>query len=129
MEIKLKTGKIVRVESFIMSSTYGGVLVGKPNKNMNDEIISFMTHSNDFGKRKVLIKKQNRYSSKDVLKPIVYKVLLMSEPIANGSKTADASSIVLVWFGDANTDKSISEIIVEGVGNFDWDSNAENINF
>lgn len=127
MEIKLKTGKIVRVESFIMSSTYGGVLVGKPNKNMNDEIISFLTHSNDFGKRKVLIKKQNRYSSKDVLKPIVYKVLLMSEPIANRNTMADASAIVLIWFGDTDINKSINEIIADGVGEFDWNKYAENI--
>ncbi len=127
MEIKLLTGKTVRLDSLIMTSTYGGVLVGKPNKTMNDEIISFITHSNDWGNRKVFLKKSNNYSSKDVLKPIAYKVLLLSEPISKDTKTGDASSIVLVWFGDADMSKSINEIIVEGVGNLDWDSNAENI--
>lgn len=129
MEIKLATGKIVIVDSLIMTSTYGGVLIGKPNKTMNDEIISFITHSNDWGNRKVFLKKSNNYSSKDVLKPIAYKVLLLSQPIPNGSKTADASSIVLVWFGDADVSKSINEVIIEGVGKFDWDKYAENINY
>lgn len=127
MEIKLLTGKTVKLDSLIMTSTYGGVLVGKPNKTMNDEIISFITHSNDWGNRKVLLKKKNRYSSKDVLKPIAYKVLLLSEPVSNDSKTGDASSIVLVWFGESHPEKSIHEIITEGIGEFDWDSNAENI--
>lgn len=129
MEIKLLTGKTVKLDSLIMTSTYGGVLVGKPNKTMNDEIINFITHSNDWGNRKVLLKKKNRYSAKDVLKPIAYKVLLLSEPISNDSKTGDASSIVLVWFGDSDISKPINEIIVEGIGNFDWDKHAENINY
>jgi hypothetical protein len=129
MEIKLLTGKTVKLDSLIMTSTYGGVLVGKPNKTMNDEIISFITHSNDWGNKKVLVKKKNRYTSKDVLKPSAYKVLLLSEPVSNGSKTADASCIVLVWFGDADLSKSINQIIAEGVGNFDWDKHAENISY
>lgn len=129
MNIKLKTGKTVTLESFNMSSTYGGLLIGEPNESMNDGIIGLITQSKEWGNRKVLLKKKNRYSSKNVLKPIVYKVWLTAEAVPSNSKEKDASSIVLIWFGEIELKKSIQEIIIEGVGNFDWDLNAENINF
>lgn len=127
MNIKLNTGKTVTLESFNMSSTYGGLLIGEPNEAMNDGIIGLITQSKEWGNRKVLLKKKNRYRSKDVLKPIVYKVWLTADAVPSNSKEKDASSIVLIWFGECELKKSIQEIIIEGVGNFDWDSNAENI--
>ena len=129
MNIKLKTGKTVTLESFNMSSTYGGLLIGEPNEAMNDGIIGLITQSKEWGNRKVLLKKKNRYSSKNILKPIVYKVWLTAEAVPSNSKEKDASSIVLIWFGEFELKKSIQEIIIEGVGNFDWDSNAENISY
>lgn len=127
MEIKLKTGKVVSLETFSMSMTYGGLLVGKPDEAMNDGIIGQITHSKELGNKKVFIKKIDQYSSKNVLKPIIYTVWLTADAVPTGSDIKDASSIVLIWFGETNPDKSINEIIAEGVGNFDWDSNAENI--
>lgn len=129
MNLKLKTGKTVTLESFNMSSTYGGLLVGEPNEAMNDGIIGLITHSKEWGNKKVLLKKKNRYSSKNVLKPIIYTVWLTAEAVPSNSKIKDASSIVLIWFGEFELKKLIQEIIIEGVGNFDWDSNAENINY
>lgn len=127
MEIKLKTGKVVSLETFSMSMTYGGLLVGKPDEAMNDGIIGQITHSKEWGNKKVFIKKTDQYSSKNVLKPIIYTVWLTADAVPTGSEIKDASSIVLIWFGEEHPNKSLTEIIVEGVGNFDWDSNAENI--
>jgi hypothetical protein len=127
MEIKLNTGKVVSLETFSMSMTYGGLLVGKPDEAMNDGIIGQITHSKEWGNKKVFLKKKDQYSSKNVLKPIIYTVWLTSDAVPACSEIKDASSVVLIWFGEANPDKSINEIIAEGLGNFDWDEHAENI--
>lgn len=47
MKIKLKTGKIVEVEAFNMSRTYGGLLIGEPDEAMNDSIIGLISYSKD----------------------------------------------------------------------------------
>ena len=39
-EIKLANGKIVTLERFKMEFIYDGILVGKPNREINDRIIS-----------------------------------------------------------------------------------------
>lgn len=127
MEIKLKTGKVVSLETFSMSMTYGGLLVGKPDEAMNDGIIGQITHSKDWGNKKVFLKKKDQYVSQDVLKPIIYTVWLTADAVPTGTDVKDASSIVLIWFGEEHPDKSINSIIAEGVGNFDWDEHAENI--
>jgi hypothetical protein len=129
MEIKLPTGRIVEVEAFNMSQTYGGLLVGEPNEAMNDSIIGLISYSKDWGNRKALLNKEDMYVSKNVLKPIIYSVWLTSSVVPEKSKINDASSIVLLWFGVESEDKSIRDIITDGIGNIDWDKNAENIQY
>lgn len=129
MKIKLKTGKIVEVEAFNMSRTYGGLLIGEPDEAMNDSIIGLISYSKDWGNRKALLEKKNMYSKKNVLKPIIYSVWLTSEAVPEKSKANDSSSIVLLWFGEESMDKSIKDIIIEGISDFDWDKNAENIQY
>lgn len=129
MEIKLQTGRIVEVEAFNMSRTYGGLLVGEPNEAMNDSIIGLISYSKDWGNRKALLNKENMYVSKNVLKPIIYSVWLTSSVVPEKSKISDASSLVLLWFGVESENKSIRDIIIDGINNIDWDKNAENIQY
>lgn len=129
MEIKLKTGRIIEVEAFNMSRTYGGVLVGEPNEAMNDSIIGLISYSKDWGNRKALLNKEDMYVSKNILKPIIYSVWLTSDVVPDESNINDASSLVLLWFGVESEDKSIRDIITDGIDNIDWDGNAENIQF
>jgi len=129
MKIKLQTGRIVEVEAFSMNRTYGGLLVGEPNKVMNDSIIGSISYSKDWGNRKALLEKKNMYSKKNVLKPIIYSVWLTSEAVTEKLKINDSSSIVLLWFGEESMEKSIKDIIIEGISDFDWDKNAENIQY
>ena len=128
MEIKLQTGRKVQVETFKIEKTYAGLLIGKPNDVINEKIIDLVSHSNDWGNRKVFMKKMDMYESNNILKPVIYSVWLTSTGIPEKSKNKDVSSIVLLWFGEESITKSISEIIKDGVGDFDWDKHAENIN-
>lgn len=129
MEIKLQTGRIVQVEAFCMSRTYGGLLVGEPNEAMNDGIIGLISYSKDWGNRKALLNKKDIYISKNVLKPIIYSAWLTSDVVPEESEINDSSTIVLLWFGEEPNNKSIHEIIKEEISNFDWDKRAENIQF
>jgi hypothetical protein len=129
MKIKLNNGREVKMEAFNMSLTYGGLLVGEPNEAINDSIIGLISYSKDWGNRKALLNKKDMYISKGFLKPIIYSVWLTSSVVPAESKTNDASTIVLLWFGEEPNDKSIPEIIKEEIVNFDWDKHAENIQY
>ena len=130
MEIKLQTERIVEVEAFNMSRTYSGLLVGEPNKVINDKIISDYESSLILGNRKsVFIVKDKDYIADEVLKPVIYSAWLDSEPINDKENQYDGSWIVVSWFGEEQIEKSIKDIIVEGISDFDWDKNAENIQF
>ncbi len=129
MEIKLQTGRVVEVEAFSMNRTYGGLLIGEPNEVMNDIIIGSISYSKEWGNRKALLEKKNMYSKKNVLKSIIYSVWLTSEAVPEKFKINDLSSIVLLWFGEESMEKSIKDIIIEGISDFDWDKNAENIQY
>jgi hypothetical protein len=129
MKIKLNNGREVKMEAFNMSLTYGGLLVGKPNEAMNDSIIGLISYSKDWGNRKALLNKKDMYLSKNVLKPIIYSTWLTSSVVPAESKTNDASTIVLLWFGEEPNEKSINEIIKQEIDNFDWDKHAENIQY
>ena len=129
MKIKLQTGRIVEVEAFSMNRTYGGLLLGEPNEDINDRIISSISYCKDWENRKALLEKKNMYSKKNVLKPVIYTAWLTSESVSEKSKINDTSSIVLLWFGEELKGKSISDIIIEGISNFNWDKNAENIKY
>jgi hypothetical protein len=129
MKIKLNNGREVKMEAFNMSQTYGGLLVGEPNEAINDSIIGLISYSKDWGNRKALLNKKDIYISKSFLKPIIYSIWLTSSVVPAESKTNDASTIVLLWFGEEPNDKSIPEIIKEEICSFDWDKHAENIQF
>jgi len=129
MKIELQNGRIVEIESFKIDKTYAGLIIGKPNDVINEKIIDLISHSSDWGNRKVFMKKMDMYESNNILKPVIYSAWLTSSGIPDKSKNKDVSSIVLLWFGNDSITKSISEIIKDGVSDFDWDKHAENFNF
>lgn len=76
------------------------------------------------------MKKSDMYISENVLKPIINSVWLSSsEPVDVNDKKSDGSELVLMWFGDEQLDKSIQEIIIEGVGDIKWEDFADSFQF
>lgn len=130
MKIKLNTGKEVYLEAFHCASTYAGLLVGSPTKESNEALIDHLSYPNEWGKKACVLKKSNMYFYENILKPISYSVWLSSsEPIGIKDKQSDGSALVILWFGEKQLDKSIQEIIVDGVGDIDWDKFADNFQF
>lgn len=127
--IKLASGKIVALEAFYMSTTYSGLLAGEPTQEMNEKIINNFSSPKNWGARKSYIEKSNMYLSEVVLKPLVFSARLSAKPINGKEKQFDGSEIIVIWLGDTIKGKSIEELIVSGLGKFDWDENAENYQF
>lgn len=130
MKIKLQTGKEVYLEAFHCTPTYAGLLAGVPTKESNETLIKHLSCPSNWGNRKCVMKKSDMYASENILKPIINSVWLSSsEPVDIKDKKSDGSELVLMWFGDEQLDKSIQEIIIEGVGDIVWNDFADSFQF
>ncbi len=131
MKIKLQSGKKVLVEAFHLTATYGGLLVGSPTIQSNEILINHLSYPTGWGERPYILKKSDMYSDeKNVLKPIVYSVWLSSsETIDDNKNQFDGCALIVMWFGDDEPNKTMHDIILDGVKNLDWDKFAENYQF
>jgi hypothetical protein len=126
MKIKLQSGKEVYVEAFHCTPTYAGLILGSPTKESNEKLLKQISSPVGWGQRKTLLKKSDLYVSKDVLKPIIYSVWLSSEPVNDADNKYDGSNLILIWLGDENKEITIHDLIILGIGLFDWEKYAEN---
>lgn len=76
------------------------------------------------------MKKSDMYASENIQKPIINSVWLSSsEPVDANDKLSDGSELVLMFFSEEQLDKSIQEIIIEGVGDIKWEDFADSFQF
>ena len=122
-EVKLKSGKVVTIDNFNMSFTYDGLLLGRPNKEMNDRIIQDINDS--FNGSKVLILFDDAYQNKDLLKPFIFSARFTSNPI---DKRNDESYLNIVWFGDDFKIITIEKMIMN-LKKINWKEEAEDYQF
>ena len=115
------------MEAYHCTPTYAGLLFGSPNKETNENIIRNVSYPSDWGKTKCIIKETDLYVSDNVLKPIINCAWLSSEAIELKNETLCRSNIVVVWLSDEQPEKPFRKILVDGIGDFDWNRYAENI--
>jgi hypothetical protein len=125
-EIKLANGKVVILERFKMEFIYDGILVGKPNKEINDRIISDAVKK--FKQNKVLVLMDDAFAREDLLKPIIITAGLTSHPINDSEEMFDGSYLNIIWFSNDFKTNSIDKMI-GNLKNFDWNLEAENYQF
>ena len=117
----------ITIERFHFSYTYTGLIIGSPNKVINEKIISDYESSLNVGNRKsVFVLKDEDYITDEVLKPIIYSAWLDSDSINDKENQYDGSWIVVSWFGEIQIEKSIRDIIEDGLKDFDYDKFAVN---
>jgi hypothetical protein len=126
MKLELIGGKIVLLEGFHMEPTYAGLLAGIPTAESNQRLLKSITSPKYWGNRATLLKKSDLYASKDVLKPVIYSAWLSSEPINDKDNKYDGSNLILIWLGDENKEMTLHDLIIYGIGLFDWDKYAKN---
>ena len=125
-QIKLANGKIVTIEDFRMQFVYDGMLLGQPNKEVNEKIISNFIKS--FNSNKVFIIMDDAYVTEDRLKPILFSAQLVSGPVNDKKGIFDGSYLNIVWFGDDFKSNTIDKMIMD-LKSFDWDAEAQNYAF
>ena len=125
-EIKLANGKVVILERFKMEFIYDGILVGKPNKEINDRIISDAVK--EFKQNKVLVLMDDAFAREDLLKPIIITAGLTSQPINDSEEMFDGSYLNIIWFSNDFKTNSIDKMI-GNLESFDWNTEAENYQF
>ena len=122
-QIKLANGKIVTIEDFRMQFVYDGMLLGQPNKEVNEKIISNFIKS--FNSNKVFIIMDDAYVTEDQLKPIIFSAQLVSGPVNDKKGIFDGSYLNIVWFGDDFKSNTIDKMIMD-LKSFDYEKEAEN---
>jgi hypothetical protein len=124
-EIKLANGKVVTLERFEMSFTYDGLLLGRPDKEMNNRIIEDVIKK--YNQNKVLVLTDDAFVSDERLKPIIFKVELTSKPIDDKEEIYDGSYLNVVWFGGEFKTNTIEKML--GELNIEYELNASNYQF
>ena len=125
-EIKLNNGKFVTLERFEMTFNYDGLLLGRPNREMNNRIIEDTIKK--YNQNKVVVLTDDAYVSDDRLKPIMFKAELTSQSINDNEEVYDGSYLNVVWFGGDFKNNTIAKMLGDLKG-FDFDSEADNYQF
>ena len=126
MKILLQSGKEVYVEAYNNCQTYAGLLFGSPSKEINQDIISRLKYPSEWGEKAYLVKKSDMFVSDNILKPIINCAWLSSKPIDLDGETLSRSEIIVIWLSDEQIDNTLRKILVEGIGDFNWDRYADN---
>lgn len=123
MKIKLNSGTEVFVEAYHCTPTLAGVILYSPSAETNQNLVNHLHYPTDWGKRACIMKKSDMYADENRLKPVINSVWLSSStPIKD--KKADGSDMVVMFFSEENLDKTIQEIIIDGVGDIKWEKFA-----
>lgn len=127
LKIKLATGKVVKLEAFHLTKTYGGLMLGHPTIEINKDIIRNISYPKSWGLRKSVYDRTNWYLSKEILRPTTYCAWLTSaESIDDKEKKFDGSELIVIWIGNEPNNETIEELIVSGLGMFEWEKYATN---
>jgi hypothetical protein len=119
LTMQLSNGRKITIEGFNIIPTYGGLMTGEPNDELNDEIMKRTSYPSQWGERKVVYKQANIKISETELKPFIYSAWLTSIPINDKKNQFEGSSIIMVWYGNDPKNKSIQDIILVELENFD----------
>lgn len=123
--INLACGRVVCVDAFSVEQTYGGMLAGVPDKELNDEIIASALLSEEWGERKThLIEPEIIKGAGGALFLPEYtcKAWLVCH---DNNKGGDGSELVVVWFAYAVFHNTLEDFIACAIVDLPWDELAE----
>ncbi|MCD9014397.1 hypothetical protein [Parachryseolinea silvisoli] len=127
IDIELESGRRVTVDGFVYGRTYGGLLEGRPNRNVNKRILERQKCPSEWGSRKVLVIQPLDRDLENFLPPSIYKVWLNSNDPINS--VFMGSELVIIWFDETPGERSIKDIIEKRVREVDWDKNAQDFDY
>jgi hypothetical protein len=121
---KLKCGTMVIIEEIQISQTYGEV-IGGDNIESNIYLYDKLCAPKSWGQRKTVFNKKD-FDLNQEWQFYTVNVWLTSEAINDSKGIFDGSEVVVLFTADSIIDKTIKELILENLADFDYKSKAEN---
>jgi hypothetical protein len=121
---KLKCGTMVIIEEIQISQTYGEV-IGGDNIESNIYLYDKLSAPKSWGQRKTVFNKKD-FDLNQEWQFYTVNVWLTSEAINDSKGIFDGSEVVVLFTADSIMDKTIKELILENLADFDYKSKAEN---
>jgi hypothetical protein len=121
---KLKCGTMVIIEEIQISQTYGEV-IGGDNIESNIYLYDKLSAPKSWGQRKTVFNKKD-FDLNQEWQFYTVNVWLTSEAINDSKGIFDGSEVVVLFTADSIIDKTIKELILENLADFDYKSKAEN---
>jgi hypothetical protein len=121
--LKLDCGRQVSLDAFNYSRTYAGLLMGRPNAEMNAQIIeqAITEREESWGKRAIhLIPPiiDLRDPEHPILPPVLLRAWLTCYQPVNSAFMG--SELVVVWFADECHAESVAEVVFRAVRALPW---------
>lgn len=123
-KFKLKCGTMVIIEEIQISQTYGEV-IGGDNIESNIYLYDKLSAPKSWGQRKTVFNKKD-FDLNQEWQFYTVNVWLTSEAIKDSKGIFDGSEVVVLFTADSILDKTIKELILENLADFDYNSKAEN---
>src|SRR5262245_20241886 len=130
--LMLDCGRQVSLDAFDYSRTYGGLLEGLPNAEMNRRIIerAQAEREGSWGPRKTHLIPPV-VDARDPKHPAFSPALLRAwlhcnEPI---DPAFMGSALVVVWFAEECLDEPITEVVFRAIRGLPWDQLADDFNW
>ena len=123
-KFKLKCGTMVIIEEIQISQTYGEV-IGGDNIESNIYLYDKLSAPKSWGQRKTVFNKKD-FDLNQEWQFYTVNVWLTSEAIKDSKGIFDGSEVVVLFTADSILDKTIKELILENLADFDYKSKAEN---
>jgi len=123
-KFRLKCGTMVVIEEIQISQTYGEVIGGN-NIDSNIYLYDKLSTPKSWGKRKSSYNKKDFDLNRE-WQFYTVNVWLTSEAINDSKGIFDGSEVVVLFTSDTILDKTIKELILENLADFDYKSHAEN---
>jgi hypothetical protein len=125
-KFRLKCGTMVIIEEIQISQTYGEVIGGN-YIDSNIYLYDKLSAPKSWGTRKSCLNKKDFDLNRE-WQFYTVNVWLISEAINDSKGIFDGSEVVVLFTADSILDKTIKELILENLADFDYKSHAENFN-
>jgi hypothetical protein len=123
-KFRLKCGTMVIIEEIQISQTYGEAIAGD-NIDSNIYLYDKLSAPKSWGQRKTVFNKKD-FDLNEEWQFYKVNVWLTSEAINDSKGIFDGSEVVVLFTADSILDKTIKELILENLVDFDYKSKAEN---
>ncbi len=123
-KFRLKCGTMVIIEEIQISQTYGEVIGGN-NIDSNIYLYDKLSAPKSWGERKTVFNKKD-FDLNQEWQFYTVNVWLTGEAINDSKGIFDGSEVVVLFTVDSILDKTIKELILENLVDFDYKSKAEN---